>query len=78
MPDLSAPAESAVAVAKSDTVGFAKTRGLFVGVAGVVVAVMADARVVTFTGVQNGQILPIQITRVNSTNTTATDMVALY
>ena len=75
---LGPPYESAVAVTKSDTVSFAKTRGLFVGVAGVVVVVMADGRVVTFTGAQNGQIFPIQITRVNSTNTTATDMVALY
>ncbi len=72
------PYQSAVAVVASDTVGFAKTRGLFVGVAGIVVALMADGRLVTFTGVQNGQILDIQITRVNSTTTNATDMVALY
>jgi hypothetical protein len=82
MSEKTKPAVNAIAVTPSDTVdiagvGFTVTRGLFVGVAGVVVAII-NGQAVTFTGVQNGQILPIQCTRVNSTNTTATDMVALW
>ena len=51
---------------------------IFVGVAGVVVAIRDDDTAITFTGVQNGQILPIRCKRINSTSTTATDMVALF
>lgn len=72
-------ASSAVAVTPSDTVGFAVTNaGLWVGVAGNVAVLMEDGRSVTFTGVTAGTLLPIRVTRVDSTSTTATDMNALY
>lgn len=72
-------ASSGVAVTPSDTVEFAVTNaGLYVGVAGNVVVLWEDGRTVTLTGVLAGSLLPIRITRVNSTSTTATDMVALY
>jgi hypothetical protein len=73
------PARSAVAVTPSDTTEFSTvTRALFVGGAGAVTALMADGTTCTFTGVTAGSVLPIRIRRVNSTSTTATNMVALW
>ena len=80
----SQPARNAIAVTASDTVDLPKeARFLFIGVAGnVSVEMVGDLdqgeKTVLFTGVQNGQVLPVAITRVNSTNTTATDMVAMW
>ena len=71
------------AVTKSDTVNFdANLNGglcdaLYVGGAGVVVAVYQDGSTEAFTCVA-AQLLPIRIKRVNSTSTTATLMVAMY
>lgn len=51
---------------------------LYVGVTGNVVVEMAGGDVVTLVGVPAGATLPINVVRVNSTNTTATDIVALF
>lgn len=77
-----------VAVTPSDTVAIGETtagdgnakapKALYVGGAGNLVAVQPDGRVVTFTGVPAGSVLPITVTRVNATSTTATAIVALY
>jgi hypothetical protein len=77
----SGPASRGFAITPSDTVSFTLdrvSRGIYVGVAGNVVAVMLDGSVLTFVGVPAGAILPIQCTRINNTSTTATTMVALY
>lgn len=77
-----------VAITKSDTVNFVdQGRGAFggsilcdaiwVGGAGIVEVVSEDGTAVQFTCVA-GSILPVKAKRVNSTNTTATLMVALY
>lgn len=78
------------AITKSDTVNYDGTTysaapttrpipadAIYVGGAGIVVAVFPDGTAVNFTATA-GQILPIQTIRVNSTTTTATLMVALY
>jgi hypothetical protein len=73
----------AVAISKSDTANFLPVGtqtfcdAIFVGGAGIVVAVLPDGSAVNFTCVA-GEILPITAIRVNSTTTTATLMVALY
>lgn len=80
----------AVAITKSDTVNYdgstfsaaAATQAIpadaiYVGGAGIVVAVFPNGAAVNFTAVA-GEILPLQTIRVNSTTTTATLMVALY
>lgn len=54
------------------------TRALYIGGAGNVVAVDLAGNTVTFTGALAGSILPIQVIRVNSTSTTATNIVALF
>lgn len=51
--------------------------GIYVGGAGVVVAVSEDGATASFTAVA-GEILPIRAIRVNNGSTTATLMVALY
>jgi len=75
------PADYFFAITPSDTVNFTDiTRGIYVGsIAGgaVVVAVGMDNVAVTFSGVVAGSILPIRAKRVNSTNTTASSLVAL-
>lgn len=50
---------------------------VYVGGAGVVALVLPDDSVENFTAVAGG-IIPVKCKRVNSTNTTATLMVALY
>ena len=79
-----------VAITKSDTINFdgstyaanAATKaipadGIFVGGAGVVVAIFEDGSLAPFT-VLAGTVLPLKCIRVNSTSTTATLMNALY
>ena len=68
----------ASAVVKSDTTALLATRGLWVGGAGDVAVKMAgDGATVTFLGVPAGTLLPIKVTAVMSTNTTATNILAL-
>lgn len=73
----------AFAITKSDTVNLGQytrlgpTDAVYVGGAGVVVAVFPDESIAAFTCVA-GQTLPIRVKRINSTNTTGTLMLALY
>lgn len=76
---LSSPATNGETVSKSDSTNLAQTsRAIYVGGAGNVAAVMLGGTVLTFVGVPAGTLLPIRATRINSTDTTATNMVALY
>lgn len=78
--DATRPAYKQIAVTPSDSVNLpGVTRGIYVGTGGTIVVIPADGdATVTYTNVANGQVLPIQITRVNSTSTTASDIVAWY
>lgn len=67
----------AYAVTPSDT-AHGSGSALFVGGAGDVAVLMSGGETVTFKAVPAGTLLPIQFTRIMSTNTTATNMVALY
>jgi hypothetical protein len=80
IPSSNLPFTFAAAVTPSDTVNFSTpTRGLYIGGAGNVVAVMADdLSAVTFIAPPVGTVLNIRATRVNSTSTTATNIVALW
>lgn len=69
---------------KSDTVNLTDVGGpkplcdaIYVGGAGIVVAVLEDGSKPQFTCVA-GQVLPVQAKRIDSTNTTATLTYALY
>ena len=82
------PAEFAIAVTASDTVDIAfgghspATRGLYVGSGGDISVEMLGSGLtdptVVFVAVVTGTLLPISITRVNATNTTATSLVAIW
>jgi len=69
-----------VAITKHDTTNIptGPTKAIYVGGAGNIVAVATDGSVVTFTAIPVGAVLPISVKRVNSTDTTATNMIALY
>lgn len=80
----------ALAITKSDTVNYDGStysataspdplvaEAIYVGGAGIVVAVFEDGETCNFTAAA-GEILPLRTIRVNSTNTTATLMVALF
>lgn len=75
-------ARKATAVTPSDSTDLtAYARSLYVGGAGNVAVIMADQSgdtAVTFVGVAAGTVLPVQVRRVMSTNTTATNILALY
>ncbi len=81
------PYNRGLAITKSDTDnfipgvaqsgGWATSEAIYVGGAGIVAAVFQDGTVANFTAAA-GEILPIRCIRVNSTDTTATLMVALY
>ena len=75
----------AAAVTPSDTVDVAAVTGgsnngcvLYVGGAGNVKVLTVGGDEVTFTGIQAGTFMPVQVLRVYSTGTTATNIVALW
>lgn len=73
------PASDYAAVTPSDSTNLFKNAvGLYVGSAGNVVAVTPNGTAVTFSNVPAGTVLPIMCKRVNSTGTTASNIVALY
>lgn len=49
--------------------------GFYVGITGDVAVVTAKGTTVTFTAVPAGQIIPVAVSKINLTNTTATDIV---
>lgn len=81
--DQIAPAGFAWAVTPSDSADLAmETRALYVGTGGNIVLIAYDPTTgkrasVTFTNVPDAAVLPVRTKRVNSTNTTASNIVAL-
>lgn len=55
------------------------TRAIYVGTAGdISVDMLGSGTAIVFKGLPAGTLLPIQITELNNTGTTATDVVALF
>lgn len=78
-PALHLPASYAAAVTPSDTVNLTNlSRGLYVGSAGNVSCLTAGGDTVTLANVPAGSLLPVRLKRVNSTGTTASNMVVLW
>lgn len=73
------PNHSFRAVTPSDTVPIkgGPARALYVGGTGDVAAINENGAAVVFAAVPAGAVLPIATTRVNATNTTATNIIAL-
>lgn len=76
--DATVSSYDAAAVTPSDSGTLRVTRALYVGVGGNLRVTMAYGTVVTFTGVLAGTVLPVQVSRVWATNTSATNIVAMY
>ncbi len=76
---VTAAASTAFSITPSDTVDLtSNTRALYVGGTGNMVVQMAgDGSQVTFSGIPAGTILPIQVSRVLATLTTATLILGL-
>lgn len=73
------PAINAFSITPSDSVDLlAGTRAIYIGGSGDVQVTMLGGTTVTFPGVLAGTVLPLRVTRVWVTNTTATNMVGLY
>lgn len=72
------PAGNHASITPSDSVDFTHPcRGIYIGVTGDIVAVV-NGTAQTYKNAQQGTILPIEATRVNNTNTTATNLLALW
>lgn len=78
--DVPIQGRSAFAVTPSNDTDLAtKPAALFIGVGGDVVVDMADTgSTITFKNVPSGTFMPILVNRVRATNTTATNIVAVY
>lgn len=74
-----APAEYWVAVTPDNDNDLAKTpRALFIGVGGNVKVADVNGGATVFKNLADGSILPVRAVRVYATDTSATDIVALY
>jgi len=70
---------AAVAITPSDADSFSVPVSVYVGVTGNVAVRPANGgSAVTFVGVPAGAVLPVRVIGVNSTSTTATNLVAVY
>lgn len=65
-------------ITPSDTVNLETPSVVYVGTTGNVRVNTAQGDTVTFTGVPAGAVIPVQVTRVWATGTTATNMVRIY
>ena len=54
------------------------TRGIYVGGSGNVAVVMASGKTITLTALAAGVIHPFSVTKVNTTNTTATNIILVW
>ena len=72
------PAQGAEAITPHDTNVIGITRGIYIGGAGDVALYSLDGNLVTFVGCLAGSVLPVVTKRVMSTNTSATNLIALY
>src|SRR4051794_32584204 len=76
---LDSPYRHAAAVTPSDSTDLTNvTRAIYVGGAGNIVLITEQGETVTITGATVGSVLRICASRIKSTNTTATNLVALW
>lgn len=76
---LSAPARDGAAVTPNDGADLSiNSRAIYVGQAGNLAVVMVGGQAVNFTGIAAGTLLPVRVSRVRATGTTAGSIVALW
>lgn len=77
--DVTAPIRRGFAITPSDATDLgAETRAIYVGSAGDVELVLASGDAVSLAGVPGGALLPLRVTRVKASGTTAGLLVGLY
>lgn len=77
-PTFTAPALDAFAITPSNSTNFnIMARAIYVGVGGNITLVTSRGNTVEFLSVPQGTVLPVVTLRINSTSTTATDLVGL-
>lgn len=69
---------SAIPIVPSDVTVLTNTRALYVGTGGNLAVTTFNGEVITFTNVNGGTIMPLQVTKVMATNTTALGVIGLY
>lgn len=73
------PGTKLAAVAPNDSTDLTGVRAVYVGGAGNLALMgIHDSAAVTLSSVPAGSLIPVQVKRVMSTNTTATNIVAIY
>ena len=78
MPSLTGPATHAFPITASDSANFADaTRAIYCGLGGDIVAIMLSGAIITLPNVQAGTLLPLRVTRIAATGTTAGGLVGL-
>jgi hypothetical protein len=77
---LTSPARNGFSVTPNDSADlFTTCRGIFVGVGGDISLVLAEeSSPVLFKNIPDGSVIPLAVKKVESTLTTATDLVGLY
>jgi hypothetical protein len=76
---LDSPAKNAATVTPNDGADLPNaSRALYIGSTGNIKVDMVGGQTVTFSGLPTGMMLPIRVTRVYSTGTTASSIIALY
>ena len=76
---LDAPAYSAYEITPNDSTDLpaGDTRAIYIGGDGNLAVITAAGNSVTFVGLKAGSVLPVRASRVKSTGTTATSLIAL-
>lgn len=76
--DPASPARDAVAITPSDSTNLTNmAKSLYIGGAGNVSLITAKGTTVSFVGLPAGSLIPVQVSRVMATGTTATNIVGL-
>lgn len=77
--NLSSPCDNAAIITpNNDTDLIYVTRAVWVGGAGTINVTLAGGQTVLFSGIVAGTLLPLRITRVLSSSTSATDLVGIW
>jgi hypothetical protein len=77
-PSLTGPASSGFPITPDDALALPETtRALYVGIGGSLVVEMASGAVLTFAGVADGALLPLRVSRVRASGTTASGLIGL-
>ncbi len=77
-PSLTGPASSGFAVTPNDDADLGEaTRALFVGTGGMLTVTMVSGAILTFDAVADSALLPLRVSRIHQTGTTAGNIIGL-